>query len=116
MIFKRFALSVEFVRVFAYYTLRIRNAIFSLLLLIVLGGCAISKIEDIKLGDAIYFAFITALSIGYGDISPETAMGKILSVAIGLVGVLFVGITVAIATRALGDTAKRYKKVKTGAS
>jgi voltage-gated potassium channel len=116
MISKRFALFAEYVHAFAYYALHIRELIVSLLLLIVLGGCAFSKIEGIKLGEAIYFAFITALTIGYGDITPETTMGRILSVAIGFVGMLFVGITVAIATRALGDTAKRYKKVKTGAS
>jgi voltage-gated potassium channel len=112
MISKRLALFAEFVRAFAYYGLHVRELIVSLLLLIVLGGCVISKIEGIKLGDAIYFAFITALSIGYGDISPETAMGKILSVAIGFVGMLFVGITVAIATHALGDTAKRHPAPK----
>jgi hypothetical protein len=75
--------------------------------LVVLGGCAISTVEGIKLGEPVYFAFITALSVGYGDITP-TKIGKLLSVGIGLVGMLFVGVTVAIATRALAVTAKRY--------
>jgi hypothetical protein len=78
----------------------------SLLLLIVLGGVTISQMEDIKLGEAIYFAFITGLSIGYGDITPETAFGRLISVLIGLVGMLFVGLTVVIAARALADLAK----------
>jgi voltage-gated potassium channel len=58
----------------------------------------------------VYFAFITALSIGYGDIHPETSLGKIVSVGIGLIGMLFVGCTVAVANRALRDTAERFNR------
>ena len=106
---KRLSIFADFVTSFARLALHIRELVASLLLLMLLGGYAISKIEDITLSDAIYFAFITGLSIGYGDIHPQTTTGKIVSVAIGLVGMLFVGVTVAIATRALADTAKRLK-------
>jgi voltage-gated potassium channel len=102
----------EFVRAFAHSALHVREVIVSLLVLIVGGGFTISLLEDIALGDAIYFAFITGLSIGYGDISPETAVGKVVSVAIGLVGMVFVGLTVAIATRALAKTAERQIEMK----
>lgn len=110
---KRLTLFMEFFRTFAGYALHIREVIASLVLVIVLGGFAISRLEGIKLGDAIYFAFITALSVGYGDISPKTTIGKLLSVGIGLVGMLFVGVTIAIATRALADTAKQHLNTKT---
>jgi voltage-gated potassium channel len=108
--FKRLEASTKFARTFVKYTMKVRATIVSLLLLIVLGGCAIARVEGIKLGNAIYFAFITGLSIGYGDIHPETSLGKIVSVAIGLIGILFVGLTVAIATRALRDTIEHSKK------
>jgi voltage-gated potassium channel len=97
-----------FVGTFVKYAMHIREVIGALIVSIVIGGFAISKLEGISLGDAIYFAFITGMSIGYGDIVPHTTAGKVVSVAIGLVGMLFVGVTVAIATRALADTAKRY--------
>ena len=97
----------DFIQSFANHALHVREVIFSLLLLIAFGGLAISKSEGLKLGDAVYFAFITALSIGYGDISPKTATGKVVSVGIGLLGMLFVGITVAIATRALAESMQR---------
>jgi voltage-gated potassium channel len=113
MIMRRLTLFLDFIQTFASYASYIREVIASLVLLVVLGGFAISKLEGIKLGDAIYFAFITALSVGYGDISPQTTIGKTLSVGIALVGMLFVGITVAIATRALADTAKRDLETKT---
>jgi voltage-gated potassium channel len=108
--FKRLTIFVDYIRTLVHYALHIRELIVSLLLLIVLGGFAISQLEGINLGDAIYFAFVTGLTIGYGDISPETTLGKTVSVAIGLVGMLFTGLTVAIATRAMADTAKRTTK------
>jgi hypothetical protein len=108
--FERLAKLNKFNRAFVHYAMQIREGIGALLLMLVLGGFAIAKVEGIKLGDAVYFAFITGLSIGYGDIVPKTDLGRIVSVAIGLVGVLFVGLTVAIATRALRDTAERFNR------
>ena len=106
----RVAAFIEFNRTYVRYAWAIRETIVRLLLLIVLAGWVISIAEGIKLGDAVYFAFITGLSIGYGDIAPTTGLGRVVSVAIGLVGILFVGLTVAIATRALRDTAEHFKK------
>jgi hypothetical protein len=78
-----------FVGYFIRYALHIREVLFGLILLIVLGGVAISRIEDIDLGKAIYFAFITGLSVGYGDIHPYTVWGRVVSVTIALIGMIF---------------------------
>jgi voltage-gated potassium channel len=89
------------------YVIYLRAVIGSLVTLIVLGGFAISRLENIELGNAIYLAFITALSVGYGDISPQTGLGKVVCIVIGLIGILYVGMTAAIANRALADTMKQ---------
>ena len=110
--YRRFTTFLEFIRTFIRYALYVREVIGSSVLLIAFAGFTISKLEGIRLSDGLYFAFITALSVGYGDITPKTTLGKIVSVGIGLVGVFFVGITVAIATRALADTARRHGELK----
>jgi hypothetical protein len=112
LMFKRLTLFKEFIRTFTRHVLLIREVIGSLALLIVAAGVTISKLEGLKLSDALYFAFITALSVGYGDITPKTTIGKLVSVGIGLVGILFVGITAAIATRALAEVARQHSKSK----
>ncbi len=109
---KRWAAFNAFASRFVHYAWGIREVIGILLLLIILGGCAIAKLEGVKLGDAVYFAFITGLSIGYGDIAPKTDLGRVVSVAIGLIGMLFVGCAVAVATRALRDTAEHFRYIK----
>ena len=95
-----------FVRYFAKYLFIVRHLIIALLVHIVLGGIVISYLEGLGAGDSIYFAFITGLTIGYGDIEPVTALGRVVSVGIGIIGMLFTGLTVAVATRALADTVK----------
>ena len=109
-LFKHFPFVTAFIGRFVHYVTRIRDVILTLVFMIALGGWAIAVLERIRLGNAVYFAFVTGLSIGYGDITPETIMGKIVAVAIGFVGILFVGITAAIATRALADTGDRFYK------
>lgn len=71
------------------------------LLLLLIGALAISGLEKIPFGDAVYFAFITGLTIGYGDLVPHTALGRIISVAMGFVGIIFTGLVVACATQAV---------------
>ena len=95
-----------FVRLFFRYALYVREVLFGLLVLLTIGGVTFSYLEDIPLDHAIYFAFITGLSIGYGDITPKTGLGCVVAVGIGMVGMVFIGITVAAATRALSELAK----------
>ena len=42
-------------------------------------------------GDALYWAFITATTVGYGDIKPVTPEGRILAGALIFVGIGLVG-------------------------
>ena len=51
--------------------------------------------------DSIYAALITSLTIGYGDMTPIGLYGKIASVVLGIVGMLFVGVIVGATIKAL---------------
>lgn len=101
---------ITFASHFFRYAFYLRGVLIGLLALLVLGGVTISHLEDLGLGDGLYFAFITGLSIGYGDITPTTGWGRVLSVLIGLIGMIYVGLTVAVATRALADSVKEQQK------
>ncbi|TWT81258.1 Ion channel [Planctomycetes bacterium CA13] len=96
------------VRFFSKYVFIVRHLFIVLLVQMVLGGVLISYLEGLQVGESIYFAFITGLTIGYGDIEPVTTWGRVVSVGIGINGMLFTGLTVAVATRALADTVKQF--------
>ncbi len=93
-----------FLRYFAIYFWVVRKVMLSLLLLVVLGALLISFVEKISVGHSIYLTFITAFTIGYGDITPVTTIGRILCVLIGLIGIVFTGLVVAVSTKALAST------------
>lgn len=95
-----------FQRYFFRYTYYVHKILIGLVTMIIAGGFLISYLENVSLGEGLYFSFITGLTIGYGDITPVTTWGRVLSVAIGLVGIIFTGVSVAVATRALADTVK----------
>ena len=46
------------------------------------------------------FPYITGLTVGYGDIVPGTAIGRVISVLLGLIVILFTGVVVATAVEA----------------
>ncbi len=79
-------------------------------LAIVLLGLVFSTVERIRVFNGLYYAFITAMTIGYGDITPATLVGKILSVLIGLFGILTTGVLVALALQAVKMAHDTYRR------
>ena len=76
------------------------------LLITALGVC-VGFLESWPRFDSIYWAFVTATTVGYGDIRPLKPLSRILSVLIALIGLTFTGILVALAidaaSRAFSD-------------
>jgi len=64
-------------------------------------GLLIGFVEGWSVGDAIYFTFITGLTIGYGDIVPRQAIARALAIGIGISALLLTGVIAAIAVHAM---------------
>lgn len=60
-----------------------------------------------SVGQVAYFCAITALTIGYGDVVPTTDLGRVLSVLLGLLGVLITGLVTAAAVYGVEAAARR---------
>ena len=82
----------------------VRSVIFAQIVLIIIGATMIAFVEKISFGDALYFSFVTGLTIGYGEIVVKTFLGRVVAILIGLIGIIFTGMVVAIAVRALQKT------------
>jgi voltage-gated potassium channel len=67
---------------------------------IILLGLIVGARESWKWTDSIYWAFITATTVGYGDIRPTSNISKAISVLIALTGITITGILVALAINA----------------
>ncbi|MBQ7429451.1 MAG: ion transporter [Butyrivibrio sp.] len=59
--------------------------------------------------DAIYWATISITTIGYGDISPTTSLGRFVTMLSALVGVAIIALPTGIITAAYMDEIKRRK-------
>ena len=83
---------------------------FIMLLLVMLAACLgyvfeheaqPDKFENIP--QSIYWAVITLASVGYGDISPVTPMGRIMTIVLALLGIGIFAIPAAILSSGLND-------------
>ena len=75
--------------------LRIYIAVFTILMLVGIGGFMF--FEKMSLTNAIYFSIVTMATVGYGDISPQTMVGKLLALIIIIGGVgTFLGVVASI--------------------
>jgi len=73
----------------------------ALLALIGVLGLLAGRIEGWSVWDSIYFAFVSGLTIGYGDLAPKTFVARVLAIVIGICGVLLTGLVAAVAVKAL---------------
>lgn len=80
-----------------------------LLAAIVLLGLIIGLIEGWSVPDSIYFAFVSGLTIGYGDLAPKTLVTRALAITIGVCGILLTGLVAAIAVKALTSVSEAEK-------
>jgi len=64
-------------------------------------GLLTGFVEGWSLGDAIYFTFITGLTIGYGDLVPRQALTRALSIGIGYFGLFATGVIAAMGVYAM---------------
>jgi hypothetical protein len=81
----------------------VKSVILMLIALIVAGAAAVSLFEKMPFGDTLYFAFVTGLTIGYGDIVVKTPFGRLMAILIGFVGILFTGLMVAVLVYAVRE-------------
>ena len=58
-------------------------------------GAVYSRIEGWNFLDAVYFANVTLFTIGYGDHTPQTHLGRSLFFPMATGGILFVGLIIA---------------------
>jgi hypothetical protein len=64
-------------------------------------GLLTGFVEGWSFGDAVYFTFITGLTIGYGDLVPQQTLTRILAIGIGFCGLFLTGLVAAIVVHAM---------------
>jgi ion channel len=72
-------------------------------------GLLIGHIEGWRIDDALYFTFVTGLTIGYGDLTPRHTVSRLLAVMIGLAGIMLTGLVAAVSVQALQVTARKSR-------
>ena len=87
---------MSFLGSFTVGLLQMSPILIFLTLSIIMMGQIVGKREGWSRADALYFSFVTATTVGYGDLRPQKTSSKALSVGISLVGLVFTSIVAAI--------------------
>jgi hypothetical protein len=90
----------------------VRAVLLAFLLILVLDAVMMAFVENLPLWKAMYFVFITGLTIGSSGIFPLTVFGHFMHVFTGFLGILFMGLVVGVASRALTLTYKDEENKK----
>jgi hypothetical protein len=73
----------SFIKLFTKLSNNLSLLFFTYGLSLVLSTVVYSIVEHETLFNSLWWACITSLTIGYGDISPHTVLGKVLTILLG---------------------------------
>lgn len=93
-------ISIEFLKKFLSFAIAMVPIWGILTVMVSLLGIWVGFLEGVGWKDGLYFGWITGTTVGYGDIIPTRWLSKILSVCIGIIGIINTGIMVTIAVHA----------------
>lgn len=100
------AFTLAFVKLFVYGVYLAAPLLLAFMFAIVIIGQFVGKNESWTKFDSLYWSFITATTVGYGDIRPLQKLSKMLSIIIAFLGLIMTGIIVALALHAATVTFK----------
>lgn len=102
------AFTITFIKLFLNGIVLVSPLLLLLLLIVAVIGQIVGKMERWSKFEALYWAFITASTVGYGDIRPLRKRSRIMAVFIALFGILFTGLLVAIAVETASISFKEH--------
>jgi len=91
----------EFIAAHLGLLYELSGVILILIAVVAVSAALISRFDRIPLEDAIYFAFITTLTVGFGDVVPRSRGARIVTVILAAFGLILAGVAVAVAVHAL---------------
>jgi len=106
----------QFVEVFANKRFELITLLLLLIFIVVTAGIAIYIFEENhnnninSLFDAIYWALITITSVGYGDISPVTSEGRVVSMLIIISGIAMISFVTSVIVSAFSEKLSELKE------
>lgn len=95
-----FNLAIAFLKEFAYALWLASPMLLILAAVITALGQVVGKKERWSAFDSFYWSFITATTVGYGDLRPTAKASKVYAIVIGLLGLILTGILIAVAVYA----------------
>tara|TARA_R110002073_G_scaffold176198_2_gene333938 strand:+ start:131 stop:484 length:354 start_codon:yes stop_codon:yes gene_type:complete len=100
--------TLTFIKVFFSVMALISPILLVLCSIFVVAGLIAGRREGWNTFDTIYWTFITAFTVGYGDIRPLTSISKVLAVVIAWTGIMFTGVIVAVTVAVTTDTVRKH--------
>ncbi len=92
--------TITFLKEFGYGLVVALPLLLTLATGVILLGQLVGKMEGWSRFDSFYWSFITATTVGYGDLHPVKKGSKITALLIATLGLLLTGILIALAVRA----------------
>ena len=100
--------TLTFLKFFIWAIYFVSPLLLLLSFIIVSLGQIVARFEKWDKFDGLYWSFVTATTVGYGDMRPAKKVSKVLSVFIALIGIIFTGIILATAVETVSMTIEKH--------
>ena len=96
--------TIEFLINFFGMLMDAAPVVLGLISIISILAVVIGKREQWSITDSLYYGFITATTVGYGDFHPTHDRNKLIAILIAILGLMLTGVVVALTVEATIQT------------
>ena len=75
---------------------KFRSILIWMVILVVTGTIFFSWVEDWSILDSLYFSIVTLTTVGYGDFSPATTVGKLFAIIYMIFGLSLIAASISV--------------------
>lgn len=79
------------------------SLISSVTVLLLVTASIVQLVEGLTFGNALYFTLLTLSTVGFGDITPQTALGKASTAALIIIGAIVIPVQISQLNSYLGE-------------
>jgi voltage-gated potassium channel len=99
-------ITITFIKLFFWMLTKIYPLLLAMIAVIAILGQIAGRAEGWSRFNALYWSFVTATTVGYGDLVPVKKRSKIISILISFIGIMFTGVIVAVTVTTASEAFK----------
>lgn len=95
-----------------FYGTGLMYVLYIVIIMLLVASAIFSQAENVSFGNAMWWAIVTVTTVGYGDVTPHTMIGRGLAIVLMITGIGLIGTLTSAITNVVSRTAGENAEIE----